>query len=183
MKTGRQRRLFVALGILALLPSAAVRVSAQADTAQAIPQSTNPAQRVVYAAEGQSEEQQMVDQLACYRYATQQTEWDPHQAYAVLEQQHGAAIQQHQQAQGGAVRGAARGALAGLAIGAIAGDAGKGAAIGAVAGGGAGAIRSRRARRAAENTSEQAIEAFKQEFQLWDRHWVACMQGKKYTVN
>jgi len=148
-----------------------------------LPPSTNPAQRVVYASEGQTNEQQMADQLACYNYSTEQTKWDPHQAYAVLEQKHGEALKQSQQSQGGAVRGAAGGALAGLAIGAIAGDAGKGAAIGAVSGGAAGGIRARRQRQAAAGSFEADAEAFKAQFQQWDRHWVACMQGKKYSVN
>jgi len=158
---------------------------AQADSAppaeqKPLPPSTNPAQRVVYAAEGQTNEQQMADQLACYNYSTEQTEWDPHKAYTVLEQKHGEALKQYQQTQGGAVRGGAGGALVGLAIGAIAGDAGKGAAIGAVSGGAAGGIR---ARRAAAGSFEADAEAFQKQFQLWDRHWVACMQGKKYSIN
>ncbi|UCG87471.1 MAG: hypothetical protein JSW71_02690 [Gemmatimonadota bacterium] len=177
--------LLVAATITAVT-AANARAQEQDSTAaaqQPLPPSTNPAQRVVYAAEGQTNEQQMADQLACYTYATEQTTWDPHQAYAVLEQKHGEALKQYQQTQGGAVRGAAGGALVGLAIGAIAGDAGKGAAIGAVSGGAAGGIRARRARQAAAGSFEQDAEAFKSQFQLWDRHWVACMQGKKYTIN
>jgi outer membrane lipoprotein SlyB len=148
----------------------------------ALPPSTNPAQRVIYAAEGQTTEQQQADQLACYNYATEQTTWDPHVAYGQLEKDHGEALAQYQQTQGGAVRGAAGGALAGLAIGAIAGDAGKGAAIGAVAGGAGGGVRARRGRQAAVSGFEAAAEEFKTNFQLWDRQWSACMQGKKYGV-
>lgn len=174
------------LPVLALLLVPGVTL-AQADSAapeaqKPLPPSTNPAQRVVYPSEGQTNEQQMADQLACYNYATEQTTWDPHQAYAELEQKHGEALKQYQETQGGAVRGAAGGALAGLAIGAIAGDAGKGAAIGAVAGGAGGGVRARRGRRAAASSFEQDADAFKSQFQLWDRHWVACMQGKKYGV-
>ena len=186
------RRLRTACGLmLPLLGVVLVSLPARAQEAAAapaaeqkpLPPSTNPAQRVVYAGEGQTQEQQMSDQLACYNYATEQTSWDPHQAYAVLEQEHGAALKQYQESQGGAVRGAAGGALVGLAIGAIAGDAGKGAAIGAVSGGAAGGIRARRQRKAAAGGFEQAAEEFKSQFQLWDRHWTACMQGKKYGVN
>jgi hypothetical protein len=140
------------------------------------------AKRVVYPSEGQSAEQQMSDQLACFKWSSQQTEWDPQRAYAQLEQDHGQALQQYQQSQGGAIRGAAGGALAGLAIGAIAGDAGKGAAIGAVAGGAAGGIRSRRGQQAAQQAFEQAVGEFQDAFRLWDRHWVACMDGRKYSV-
>ena len=159
-------------------------VSAQAGEAgaQGVPPSTNPAKRVVYPREGQSAEQQMSDQLACHNWSSQQTDWDPQRAYAQLEQEHGQALQQYQQSQGGAIRGAAGGALAGLAIGAIAGDAGKGAAIGAVAGGAAGGIRSRRGQQAAQQAFEQAAAEFQDAFRLWDRHWMACMDGRKYSV-
>lgn len=182
-----RRSIRLTLPVLALV-MAPGWAHAQEDSATAaqqkpLPPSTNPAQRVVYAGEGQTNEQQMADQLACYNYATEQTQWDPHEAYGVLEQRHGEALKQYQQTQGGAVRGAAGGALVGLAIGAIAGDAGKGAAIGAVSGGAAGGIRARRGRQAAASSFEQDAEAFKSQFQLWDRHWVACMQGKKYGVN
>ncbi len=76
---------------------------------QAIPPSTNPTKRVVYPEEGQTGEQQLSDQLECYRWSTQQTGWDPHQAEAVLRQQHGAAMAQVEGTQGGGVGGAARG--------------------------------------------------------------------------
>ena len=59
---------------------------------------------------------------------------------------------------------------------------GKGAAIGAAAGGGGGLVRGRRGRRAAETGFEQAAEEFKTAFQGWDRNWVACMQGRKYSI-
>ena len=52
--------------------------------ASKLPPSTNPTQRVHYANEGQPEEQQMVDQLECYRWASDQTGRDPYEAYDVL---------------------------------------------------------------------------------------------------
>ena len=150
---------------------------------QTLPPSTNPAQRVIYPSEGQDEQLQMTDQLACYRWATQQTSWDPYVAYDQLVKEGYAAQQSAEQAQGGLIRGAAGGAVMGLAIGAIAGDAGKGAAIGAAAGGLAGGRRSRRAQAEAEAKADAAIEAFDKEMHVWDRNYVACMQGRKYTVN
>jgi len=153
-----------------------------AAVAQTVPGNTNPAARVVYPSEGQLAEQQMSDQLACYTWSSEQTDWDPQRAFAQLEQDHAQALQQYQQSQGGAIRGAAGGALAGLAIGAIAGDAGKGAAIGAVAGGAAGGMRSRRGQQAAQEAFEQAAAQFQDAFRLWDRHWMACMDGRKYSV-
>ena len=150
---------------------------------QTVPPSTNPSQRVIYAGEGQDEQTQMNDQLECYRWSTQQTSWDPYVAYNQLVEQGYAAQQTAEQAQGGLVKGAARGALAGLAIGAIAGDAGKGAAIGAAAGGLAGGRRSRRTQQQAGAQQDAAIEAFQSQMEVWDRNYVACMQGRKYTVN
>ncbi len=46
---------------------------------QSIPPSTNPTKRVIYPEEGQTGEQQLSDQLECYRWSTQRTGWDPHQ--------------------------------------------------------------------------------------------------------
>ena len=149
---------------------------------QTLPPSTNPANRAIYPAEGQSTDQQMRDQLECYNWATQQTGWDPYKAYDKLVEQGYAAKQTAEQAQGGLVRGAAKGALVGLAIGAIAGDAGKGAAIGAAAGGMTGGMRSRRARESADAQAQQAIDEFNRHLEVWDRNYVACMTGRGYTV-
>ena len=125
----------------------------------------------------------MSDQLACYNWAIEQAQWDPYVAYATLQEQGYVAQEQADAATGGAVRGAARGALLGVTIGAIAGDAGKGAAIGAASGGLAGGMRSRRARQGAQNQAEQAVNQFQERLAKWDRFYVACMQGRDYTVN
>ena len=148
-----------------------------------VPPNTNPSDRVIYPSEEQTQEQQMSDQLACYNWSTEQTQWDPHVNYKALQQKGYAAQQQADAAAGGAVGGAARGALMGVVIGAIAGNAGKGAAIGAAAGGLAGGMRSGRARRGAQAQAERAINQFKEGLSKWDRFYVACMQGRDYTVN
>ncbi len=150
---------------------------------QTVPPSTNPSDRVIYPSEGQTQEQQMSDQLACYNWSIEQTQWDPYVNYKALQEKGYVAKEQADAAAGGAVGGAARGALLGVAIGAIAGDAGKGAAIGAVAGGMAGGMRSQRARRGAQAQAERAINQFKEGLSKWDRFYVACMQGRDYTVN
>ncbi len=150
---------------------------------QTVPPNTNPTDRVIYPSEEQTQEQQMSDQLSCYNWSIEQTQWDPHVNYKALQEKGYVAQEQADAAAGGAVRGAARGALLGVAIGAIAGDAGKGAAIGAAAGGLAGGMRSGRARRGAQAQAERAINQFKEELGKWDRFYVACMQGHDYTVN
>jgi hypothetical protein len=156
-------------------------LSLPAHAQDVLPSTTNPAERIVYRGDMTVEDQQ-AQQLACYQWSSEQTEWDPEKAFAKLEQEHGEALAQYQSTSGGAVRGAAGGALAGLAIGAIAGDAGKGAAIGAVAGGAAGGARARRGRAAAQEAFEAAVAEFQSGFRLWDRHWVACMIGNDYGV-
>ncbi len=184
MKTVRFR--IGAAGLSALLGLALVGAAAaqqEQQEPQTLPPSTNPTNRVIYPSEGQDEQQQMTDQLECYRWASQQTSWDPYVAYGKLVEQGYAAQQTAEQAQGGVVRGAAGGALAGVAIGAIAGDAGKGAAIGAVAGGLVGGSRSRRAQQQAQAEAKAAEDAFNKQLQTWDRNYVACMQGRNYGVS
>ena len=144
--------------------------------------STNPGEHAIFPSNGQTPEQQEIDQRDAYNWATQQTGWDPYQAYQQLVQQGYAADQSAQAAQGGAVGGAARGALFGAAIGAIAGDAGEGAAIGAAAGGMSGGMRSRRARQSAEAQKQTAIDQFRRQFAAWDKNFVAAMIGKGYSV-
>jgi hypothetical protein len=173
----RNRFAFPAALVLLLLGAGVV------DAQETLPPGTNPTQRVIYAGEGQTEQQQLEDQLACYRWATQQTGWDPYEAHAKLVEQGHVAQQTAEEAQGGLIRGAARGAVAGVAIGAIAGDAGKGAAIGAAAGGLVGGSRSRRTQQGAQGQAEAAVEAFNQQLGTWDRNYVACLQGRDYVVN
>jgi len=174
-----RKRLTAAVTIALLVGGSALfmgRAGAQ------VPTNTNPGNHAIFPAKDQSPEQQVQDQLAAYNWATQQTGWDPCKAHEQLNAQSNAAAQTANQAGGGAVKGAAKGALAGVAIGAIAGDAGKGAAIGAAAGGLTGGMRSRRTRRGASASTNQAASTFQQQFAGWDKYYVAAMEGKGYTV-
>lgn len=148
-----------------------------------VPSNTNPASLAIYPAEGQTPNQQVQDQLACYNWSTQQTGFDPDAA----AQQTAAGVQQAQQSaqalQGAAIRGGAAGALTGVAIGAIAGNAGKGAAIGAVAGGVAGGLRRRRHVQAAQASAQAQQQQFAQSLQTWSKSYAACMGGRGYSVN
>src|SRR6185295_5902079 len=87
------------------------------------------AEPIVFPKNGQSKEQQEQDQFACYKWAKEQTGFDP-----MKPVEHASTAPP----QGGAVKGAAKGAAIGAVGGAIAGDAGKGAAIGAGVGGAGG---------------------------------------------
>jgi hypothetical protein len=183
MGTSIQYRLIV-LAALVISCGASVCVFAQTmPPAQPLPPSTNPTNRAIFPSQGQTQEQQLNEQLECYRWASQQTGWDPYVAYDQLAAQGYVAKQTADQASHGLAKGAVGGAAVGVAIGAIAGDAGKGAAIGAIAGGLTRGARSRRQRNSAEQQMEQAVEMFKRQLEVWDRNYGACMQGHGYTVN
>lgn len=130
-------------------------------------------QPIIYPAQGQSPQQQSMDEGQCYQWAKQTTGIDPVALAATPPQQ--------QQASGGAVvGGVAKGAIAGTAIGAIAGNAGKGAGIGAVVGlmGGM-----RQSRTQAAEANQQAQSSRQQQLATYYRAQSACLQGRGYTVN
>jgi hypothetical protein len=132
----------------------------------------------VFPANDQSAEQIETDEIACYKWATEQTGVDPINPPQIQ------AEQVDTSPDGSAVRSAARGAAAGAAIGAIAGDAGKGAAIGAAAGGMAGrrgkkhgdAVQQQQANETATKQEEELMNNFKKAF-------TTCLTAKGYTVN
>ena len=131
----------------------------------------------VFPSNNQSQATQDADEMACYKWAINQTGYDPLNPPTVT------AATADRSADGSAVRGSARGAAGGAAIGAIAGDAGKGAAIGALVGG----VRGRRSKVVGDEMEQQAnnqAAAEKSEELLNDykKAFSACMEGKGYTV-
>jgi uncharacterized protein YcfJ len=131
----------------------------------------------VFPAKKQSAETQSKDETECYKWAVQQSNYDPMNPTKVEVKQ------VDKSADGSAVVGAAKGAAAGVAIGAIAGDAGKGAAIGAVAGGLAG----RRAKKVGDAQEQQQNQqaATQQSAELlnnFKKAFTACLEAKGYTV-
>jgi hypothetical protein len=131
----------------------------------------------VFPAKNQDKKTQDADEMACYKWAQQQTGVDPMNPPKVE------AKKAHRGPNGSMIIGGARGAAAGAAIGAITGDAGKGAAIGAVAGG----LRGIRARRVGSRMEQAANNqaAAAQEKQLMDnfkKAFSACMEAKGYTI-
>lgn len=131
----------------------------------------------VFPSEEQDKAQQEADELECYKWAVEQTGYDPINPTVVQ------AEDVDTSADGSMVVGAAGGAAAGAAIGAIAGDAGTGAAIGAVVGG----LRGRRAKKygdaKAQAQSEQRASQSSAELENnYKKAFSACMEGKGYTV-
>lgn len=132
------------------------------------------AQMFIFPEKGQTKDQQEFDQFTCYKWAKEQTGFDPNQQAV--------AAAPPPPEKGQALRGAGRGAALGAVGGAIGGDAGKGAAIGAAVGGGMGMMRSRRS----EMEYEQKVEAqsAKQQAaqQEFNRAYGVCLEGKGYKV-
>jgi hypothetical protein len=131
----------------------------------------------VFPSNDQNKETQDADEMACYKWAKEQTGVDP------LNPPEVQAAQVDRSADGTAIRGAAGGAAAGAAIGAIAGDAGKGAAIGAVAGG----LRGWRAKVVGDEMQQQqnnaaAAAATEEMMNNFKKAFSACLEGKGYTV-
>ena len=129
----------------------------------------------VYPSKGQTKEQQEQDEFACYKWAKEQTGFDPNQP---MQQQAAAPPQQ-----GAAVKGAARGAAIGAVGGAIGGDAGKGAAIGAGVGAAGGAMRRRHAEQQQMVAQQKAKDAYNADVAGYKRAFSACMTGRGYTVS
>lgn len=131
----------------------------------------------VFPANNQNAATQEADETACFKWAKQQTGYDPMNPTQVT------AAQVDTSNDGSAVKGAAVGAAGGAAIGAIAGDAGTGAAIGAVVGG----VRGRRSKKANEQAQQQANEQGAAAYSAdlandYNKAFSVCMEGKGYTV-
>lgn len=120
---------------------------------------------------------QEADEAACYKWAVEQSGYDPLNPPTVV----GAEVDTS--ADGTAVKGAAKGAAGGAAIGAIAGDAGKGAAIGSVMGGVRG-VRGKKGGDAAQQQANDQAAAAKSADLLNDykKAFSVCMEGKGYTI-
>lgn len=136
--------------------------------------SLSTAQTFVFPEKGQSPAQQEQDDFTCYKWAKQQTGYDPeHPSLAAAPPP---------PSRGGAVRGAAGGAALGAIGGAIGGDAGKGAAIGAGVGGAMGMRRQRQAEQHYQQEVQQASTQNQQTSATFNRAHKTCMEAKGYKV-
>lgn len=127
----------------------------------------------VYPKQNQSKEQQEQDTFSCYKWAKEQTGFDPTKPV----QQAAAPAPQ-----GGAASGAAKGAAVGAIGGAIGGDAGKGAAVGAGVGAAAGAHKRRQAEKQQAAAQQQATQQHEASVEGYQRAFSVCMDGKGYSV-
>ena len=128
----------------------------------------------VFPAQGQSQEQQDMDEFQCHRFARERTGFDPMQSPS--------ATRARPQTQGGVFGGAARGALLGTAVGAITGDTRRGAAIGASSGGLLGGMRRSDSRSQQDSWAREQTAIYQRNRSDWNRAFTACMEGRGYTV-
>lgn len=132
------------------------------------------ARTFVFPEKGQSPEQQEQDDFTCYKWAKQQTGYDPeHPDLAPAPPPPSG---------GGALFGAMGGAALGAIGGAIAGDAGMGAAIGAAAGGGLGMMGQRGAEQEYQQKVQEAGAQNQRTRETFNRAHRICMEGKGYKV-
>ncbi|GJL60221.1 MAG: hypothetical protein NPIRA03_30780 [Nitrospirales bacterium] len=132
------------------------------------------AQTFVFPEKGQSPEQQELDDFKCYKWAKEQTGYDPEHPNL--------AAAPPPPSGGGGLRGAMGGAALGAIGGAIAGNAGKGAAIGAAAGGGMGLMGQRAAEQEYQQDVQQASAKNQQTRATFDRAHNVCMEAKGYKI-
>jgi hypothetical protein len=143
-----------------------------------------------FPAKSQNAEQQQADELGCYNWAKQDTQFDPLTALMAAQSTKRTPAAASVPPSGPPpVAGAAAGAARGAAVGAIAGDAGKGAAIGAAGGGLRGKIAQKRAQaeaqqRAQQQAQQQTHAKAQTQSSLDDfkRAYGACMDAKGYSV-
>ena len=128
----------------------------------------------IFPNEGQSQDQQDMDEFQCIRIARDRTGFDPMATPT--------ATTRAPQTQGGAVRGAARGALLGTAVGAIAGNTGRGAGAGAAAGGLLGGMRRADSNRQQQQWAQEETANYRRNRNDWNRAFTACMESRGYTV-
>ncbi|MDB4303821.1 glycine zipper domain-containing protein [Desulfosarcina sp.] len=132
----------------------------------------------VFPNKNQTTETQNKDESDCYKWAMDQTNYDPMNPTVVT------ANVVDSSPDGEAIIGAAKGAAAGAAIGSISGNMGDGAAYGAIAGG----IRGRRTKKSQDQHQQQAnnATASAKTTEMADDYRKAfstCLQAKGYTVN
>ena len=128
----------------------------------------------VFPNEGQSQDQQDMDEFQCQRDARDRTGFDPMATPR--------ATTARPQQQGGAGGGAVRGALLGTAVGAATGNTRRGATAGAVGGGLLGGARRADSNRQQDQWAQQEAANYQRQRNNWNRAFIACMEARGYTV-
>jgi outer membrane lipoprotein SlyB len=145
----------------------------------------------VFPSEGQTSDQQSMDEVECYNWAVENTGTDPFDLAKQAQQQQQQAEAAQQEVQSAGKGAGAKGAVGGAAVGAAAGkiisdDAGKGAAYGAAAGGIAARRKAKKGKKEAgeqiEEQSQNAQAATSQQLDGFKKSFSVCLEAKKYMV-
>ena len=130
----------------------------------------------IYPNDGQSQEQQDADEFQCYKWARDESGFDPMATPTATEPP------PPQEARKG---GIGRGALRGAAIGGIV-DGSDGAKTGAAAGAAIGGMRradqNRRQAQAQQQWEQEQIQNYEQGRNSYNRAYAACLESRGYTV-
>lgn len=131
---------------------------------------------IVFPNEGQSKEQQDADEFSCYKWAKDESGFDP------MARPTASAPPPAEEPQKG---GTGRGLIRGAAIGGII-DGSDGAKTGAAAGAAIGTMRRNDQRRKQEAAEQQWAEEQVQQYEAnrsrYNRGYAACLEAKGYTV-
>lgn len=128
----------------------------------------------VFPNDGQSQDQQDMDEFQCQRSARERTGFDPMATPT--------ATTARPQQQGGVGSGAVRGALLGGAIGAATGNTRQGLRAGAAGGGVMGGMRRADSNRQQEDWARREGQNYQRNRDNWNRAFIACMEARGYTV-
>lgn len=178
----------VILGLLVLpaagqpdSPAAPDSVAAP-DTSWATLISTNPTGCVLTPRKDQTSEQQLADQLDCYRWTCEQTDWDPYAAYDALIAQGYAVPMTDQELEAVLVQEAARGAVTGAVAGSLAGGPGRGARLGAAIAIARAMVDAGCLDTADDPDARRIVARFRSDLEKWDTKYSGCMVRKGYQV-
>ncbi|MBT8059101.1 MAG: hypothetical protein KJO33_05875 [Gammaproteobacteria bacterium] len=130
----------------------------------------------VYPNDEQSKEQQEADEFNCYKWARDESGFDPMAAPTATE-----APPPQEAKKGGVGRGAVRGAAVGAII-----DGSDGAKTGAAVGGAMGGMRradqNRRQAQSQQQWEQEQVQQYEQSRNSYNRAYAACLEARGYTV-
>ena len=130
----------------------------------------------IYPNDGQTREQQDADEFQCYKWARDETGFDPMATPTATEPP-----PQQEAKKGGVGRGLVRGA----AVGAIV-DGSSGAKKGAAAGGAVGGMRradqNRQQQQKQEQWEQEQVRQYQESRNSYNRAYAACLEARGYTV-
>jgi len=136
----------------------------------------------IFPNEGQTPEQQEKDEFQCFRWARDQSGFDPTARATATEPP-----PRQEAPQGGVARGAVRGLALGTAVGAVRGSGGRdaraaGAAVGGLAGGMRRNDQQRREQANRQQWEQEQIANYERNRAAYNRAFSACMEGRGYTL-